>query len=168
MKSTPARQFETLMDSMEVQGYEHYEISNFAKPGCYSRHNSAYWKGKKYLGIGPSAHSFNGESRQWNPANNAQYLKFIEAEEGPLYFEREVLSLVQQYNEYVMTSLRTIWGCDLEKVKSLGTDFENYFLENVKQFVENEQIRVNNGIYTLARKGKLLADQIAMELFWED
>ncbi len=161
-----AQQFEMLMDAMEQKGYEHYEISNFAKPGWYSRHNSSYWKGKKYIGIGPSAHSYNGKSRQWNPANNAKYLKFIQSKEGPLFFEREVLSSEQQYNEYVMTSLRTIWGCDLTKINSFGDQYEKHFLNTIQQFLENETVNHKKETYSLTRKGKLLADQIAMELFY--
>lgn len=160
-----AIQFETLINAMEAEGYEHYEISNFAKPGLYSKHNSNYWKGVKYLGLGPSAHSFNGESRQWNVANNAHYIKGVAAR--TLNFEKEILSTAQQYNEYIMTSMRTIWGCDLRKIKNWGADFENYFLKNVNPFLENETVLKEDHHFYLSKKGKLLADNIAMSLFWE-
>lgn len=158
-----ALQFEVMLKAMQLQGYDHYEISNFALPGCYSRHNSSYWLGKKYLGIGPSAHSFNGVSRQWNIANNAKYMAALAA--GNLSFEKEILTPAQQYDEYVMTSLRTIWGCDLRKVETFGEDFKIHFLKNVAPFIQQETVVEKEGIYYLTPKGKLLADKIAMELF---
>lgn len=161
-----ARQFEMLIYAMKRNEYEHYEISNFAKEGWYSKHNSNYWKGAKYLGLGPSAHSFDGESRQWNIANNAQYLKAIQ--NGFSSFEKEIISPETRYNEYVMTSLRTSWGCDLNELKKIGGEFEKFFLKNVIPFITNELVEEKrNRIYILTEKGKLLADNIAMELFWE-
>ncbi|MCR9286613.1 radical SAM family heme chaperone HemW [Saprospiraceae bacterium] len=161
-----ARQFEMLIHAMKRNEYEHYEISNFAKEGWYSKHNSNYWKGAKYLGLGPSAHSFDGESRQWNIANNAQYLKAIQ--NGFSSFEKEIISPETRYNEYVMTSLRTSWGCDLNELKKIGGEFEKFFLKNVIPFITNELVEEKrNRIYILTEKGKLLADNIAMELFWE-
>lgn len=161
-----ARQFEMLMKAMKQNDYEHYEISNFAKSGWYSHHNSSYWKGAKYLGLGPSAHSFDSSSRQWNVANNAQYLKRINKQDATLFYEKEILSPEQQYNEYVMTSLRTIWGCDLNKVQSFGAQFKSHFLKTVQQFVDNEAVTQNGDTFFLTQKGKLLADQVAMELFY--
>src|SRR5690606_35728207 len=111
-----ARQFEQLMDMLGAEGFEHYEISNFAKPGRYARHNSNYWKGVPYLGVGPSAHSFDGESRQWNVPNNARYLKALQA--GELPFQRETLTEKDKLNEHIMTTLRTMWGLDLTVVES--------------------------------------------------
>lgn len=167
-----AHQFEMLMQMMEVNGYDHYEISNFAKPGKYARHNSNYWSGRSYLGVGPSAHSFDGKSRQWNIANNALYLKAIDFDkndstENSSRFEKEILSEEQQYNEYVMTALRTMWGCDLGKIKIWGGDFEKYFLKKCSFFIQNKTMIQNGDSFTLTRKGKLLADNIAMELFFE-
>lgn len=159
-----ARQFEVLVAEMEAKGYDHYEISNFALPGCYSKHNSSYWLGKKYLGIGPSAHSFNGVSRQWNVANNAKYIAGLEKNELP--FEKETLTPKQQYDEYVMTALRTIWGCDLKKVASFGEKFKSHFLKNVRPFLMDESVFEKSGHYFLTKKGKLLADKISMELFF--
>lgn len=159
-----ARQFEVMVAEMEKNGYDHYEISNFALPGCYSKHNSSYWLGKKYLGIGPSAHSFNGMSRQWNVANNAKYIKALK--HGTLNFEKEILTPEQQYDEYIMTALRTIWGCDLKKITSFGERFKKHFLKNVQPFLIDESVYEKSNHYFLTKKGKLLADKISMELFF--
>ena len=160
-----AQQFEYLIQRLHDEGFDHYEISNFAKKGWYAQHNSNYWLGKSYLGIGPAAHSFNGKSRQWNVAHNAQYIKAIG--ENTIPAEVEILSLSQQYNEYVMTSLRTIWGCDLNKIRSIQTDFGTYFKKQVQVFLDNKTVVQKEGIYTLTAEGKLLADNIAMHLFIE-
>lgn len=157
------RQFQYLIKQTATVGYEHYEISNFAKPGWHSRHNASYWQGKKYLGIGPSAHSFDGQSRQWNVANNAQYIKSLQA--GHLPFEKEILTPEQRYNEYVMVSLRTVWGCDLEKIKDLG--FEKHFLKQSTNYLEEGLIEQDGAIFKLTEKGKFLADGIAAGLFIE-
>lgn len=161
-------QFLYLMEAALNQGYEHYEISNFAKAGHYARHNSSYWLGESYLGIGPSAHSFNGSSRQWNVANNAQYLKILNGPslaklEGTRLFEREILSPATRYNEYVMTGLRTIWGCDLQKIEP---GFRAFFLENIQHFVKKGQVLVQEQNYRLSIEGKFIADHIASELFF--
>lgn len=158
-----ARQFEFLVEQTTRAGYEHYEISNFAKPGWHSRHNSSYWQGKKYLGIGPSAHSFNGYSRQWNVANNATYIRTLQA--GKLPFELEVLTPTQRYNEYVMTGLRTSWGCNLLEISKLG--FEEYFAEGAKLFLADGTMERIGDVYRLTASGKFLADGIAAELFAE-
>jgi oxygen-independent coproporphyrinogen III oxidase len=159
-----AEQFEILMQAMSQNSYIHYEISNFSKKDMYSKHNSNYWKGVSYLGVGPSAHSFDGESRQWNVANNHRYLKGIEI--GNLDFEKEVLTLHQRYNEYVMTALRTIWGVDIQYIqKKYGVEMKTFFEKKVKQFIDNELVMQQNEIYVLTVKGKFLADGIAAELF---
>lgn len=160
-----AEQMLMLIDTLTSNGYEHYEISNFAKPDRYARHNSNYWKGKSYLGIGPSAHSFNGTSRSWNIANNALYIKGILAKELPL--ETEQLSKNDRFNEYVMTSLRTKWGIDKKYVeREFGSDFLNSLLKNIEEYVYNKDVNISDqGIITLTPTGKLLADQIASELF---
>ena len=160
-----SRQFELLIEKTTENSYEHYEISNFAKPGWYSKHNSSYWKGKPYLGVGPAAHSFDGQNRQWNIAHNPKYLKAIE--KGNVPFEKEILTTAQRYNEYVMTSLRTIWGTEIEKVIAFGDKFGQHFLLNVTQFLNDGSVIEQKGVYTLATKGKHLADRIAMELFFE-
>ena len=167
-----AHQFEVLMQMMESNDYHHYEISNFAKPGNYAQHNSNYWSGVSYLGVGPSAHSFNGKSRQWNIANNALYLKAIDFDKNNINekgsrFEVEILSLKQQYNEYIMTALRTMWGCNLGKIRTWGDDFEKYFLKSSEVFLKNGTLKQDRGSFVLTKKGKLLADNIAMELFFE-
>ncbi len=160
-----AKQFEVLMSFLKEKGYEHYEISNFAKPNQYAKHNSNYWAGVPYLGLGPSAHSFNGTSRQWNVANNASYIKKMEQNLVP--FEIEYLTIAQRYNEYVMTSLRTMWGCDLEKIKTFGMDFYDYFLENSHLFLEEGlMLKKNNDCFILSDQARFRADGIAAELFW--
>ncbi len=159
-----ARQFEFLVKQTEAQGFEHYEISNFAKPGWHSRHNSSYWKGAKYLGIGPSAHSFDGVSRQWNVANNAAYLRSLN--EGEIPFEKEILTPEQRYNEYVMTSLRTMWGCDLKKIGELG--YEEHFLKNVEPYLSEGIVERSDAIFKLTPKGKFLADGVASQLFVDE
>lgn len=158
-----AQQFEILMTTLKSVGYEHYEISNFAKPNWHAHHNSNYWLGADYLGIGPSAHSFNGKSRQWNVANNTQYIKALSAQETA--FEVEILSKEQQYNEYILTALRTKWGCDLKKIENWGQPFKHHFEKISKSYLTNQLIHQKNNIFTLTDKGKLLADRIAMELF---
>ena len=158
-----ARQFEYLTARLKAAGFVHYEISNFAKPGSFAKHNSNYWTGSPYLGIGPSAHSFDGKSRQWNAANNAAYMKGIEA--GKVPFEREFLTAAQRYNEYILTALRTVWGVDLQKIEP---NFAAYFLKNVQPFLKNETVFEKQGVFCLTEKGKLLADNISMELFAED
>lgn len=157
------RQFNFLINKLESEKYEHYEISNFAKKGFYSKHNSNYWRGEKYLGIGPSAHSFNGKSRQWNVANNAKYLKSLA--ENKLNYEIEILIPEQQYNEYVMTALRTMWGVDFSKIKNMGHG--DHFSKKIKAFIAQQLITENNNHFKLTNKGKFLADGIAAELFLE-
>jgi len=158
-----ARQFEMLMESAAGKGYEHYEISNFALPGRYARHNTNYWRSESYLGIGPSAHSFDGISRQWNVANNAKYINQLC--EGIVPFEREVLTPVQQYNEYVMTALRTMWGADLEKIRTMGEEFTKHFETQAQSFLASGVLEKDAQTFRLSRAGKLLADRVAMELF---
>jgi oxygen-independent coproporphyrinogen-3 oxidase len=156
-------QFLLLMEWMEKAGYEHYEISNFAKPGFRSRHNSSYWKGEKYLGIGPSAHSFDGSSRQWNISNNNIYIDSIKKEVIP--YEKEILTATQLLNEYIMTSLRTWEGLDLNKVEEVvGEELRavsRKFIERGLMIEESDHLK-------LTREGKLLADGIAAELFFEE
>ncbi|MEM1120184.1 MAG: radical SAM family heme chaperone HemW [Bacteroidota bacterium] len=158
-----AQQFEILMQTLKANGYEHYEISNFAKPNCHARHNSNYWLGAHYLGIGPSAHSFNGYSRQWNVAHNTRYIKALR--QGDLAFDKEVLTQEQQYNEYILTALRTKWGCDLEKIEHWGPKIAQHFQKTSAPYLSKNLIQQKNDIFTLTDEGKLLADRIAMELF---
>jgi len=159
-----ARQFLLLMDWTASAGYEHYEISNFALPGKRSRHNSSYWQGKTYLGLGPSAHSFNGRSREWNIANNAKYI----AAEGSAVAELEVLTTVQQLNEYIMISLRTSEGCNLpEIIRRFGAAAANELKNNAGAYILSGTMRRVGDCFQLTREGKLLADGIASQLFFE-
>ncbi|NLR79221.1 radical SAM family heme chaperone HemW [Chitinophaga eiseniae] len=159
-----ARHFEMLMQWLETAGYEHYEISNFALPGWHSRHNSSYWQGKSYLGLGPSAHSFNGVSRQWNIANNAQYIKSIAA--GKVPFEIESLTTSMQFNEYIMTALRTSAGCQLEWVaEKFGTDLVNHLIANSQSFIRIGRMERVGDALRLTKAGRLFADGIAGDLF---
>lgn len=160
-----AKQFLLLMDKMEQQGFEHYEISNFCKPNQHSKHNSNYWKGVKYLGIGPSAHSYNGVSRQWNIANNNKYLQAIFKSEIPAALE--ILTEKNRINEYIMTSLRTIWGMDFQKIKYISEEAETEVRESAQKFVEKGWIEQLGDVLTLSKEGKLYADHIASELFIE-
>ncbi len=159
-----AEEFELLMDHLGKAGYEHYEISNFCKPGYQSKHNSNYWKQSKYLGIGPSAHSYDGDSRQFNVSNNGLYQKSLNENKVP--FEIEVLSRENKINEYIFTTLRTSWGCQLSYLKeSLDYDLvlnqSGYLHDLTKQGL----INLNEETIILTRKGKFVADQIALDLF---
>jgi oxygen-independent coproporphyrinogen-3 oxidase len=156
-----AQHFEYLMAAMKKNGYEHYEISNFAKPDAYAKHNTGYWFGHHYLGIGPSAHSFNGVSRSWNIANNALYMKQInEDNHSP---EIEILTEAECYNELVMTSLRTQWGLDLNLIQN--ENFRTHFIENISQFIDNQMIVFDGNRYVITDKGRFMADGIASDLF---
>ena len=159
-----AEQFIYMMDAMQQQGFEQYEISNFCKPGDYSRHNSNYWKGVKYLGIGPSAHSFNGETRQWNVANNAKYTASLLSGEIPA--ETELLSETNRLNEYVMTSLRTIWGLELDKLNSIAKGSDSEVLKSAQEFFDKGYIEQDGRIIRLTQAGKLYADHVAASLFF--
>jgi oxygen-independent coproporphyrinogen-3 oxidase len=159
-----AAQFLVMLNAMEQQSYEQYEISNFCKPGHYSRHNSNYWKGVKYLGIGPSAHSFNGEARQWNIANNAKYLQSLSTNTIPA--EREELTEQNRLNEYIMTSLRTMWGLDIDKLDSISKYSSSELIKASTEFFEKGWIARNGNIITLTQEGKLYADLIASGLFF--
>jgi len=154
-----AEQFHLLMQWLEEAKYEHYEISNFARPGFRSNHNSSYWQGKKYLGLGPSAHSFNGISRQWNISNNNSYIESLSRNEIP--FEKETLTDAQKMNEYIMISLRTIEGLDLNKVQISEIKVVS------QKFINEGKIVEENNFLKLTKKGKLFADGIAAELFVE-
>ncbi len=158
-----AEQFMVLMDVLHNNNFEHYEISNFALKGFEAVHNTNYWKGAQYLGIGPSAHSFNGVSRQWNVSNNPIYIDALK--HGTEYFETETLSKLNRYNEYVLTRLRTKWGCDLNYIKKeFGNTFAEHFEETSAQFLIKDLQQIDSN-YSLTKMGKLMADKIAMELF---
>ena len=160
-------QFNTLMDMAAENEFVHYEISNFGKQGCFSKHNTAYWQSKHYLGIGPSAHSYNGKSRSWNVSDNNQYIqKILDRVEG---VHQEILSKNQQYNEYIFTSLRTIWGANSETINvQFGIKFQSHFLKEVKKWESKKDIKKTEYTYTLTNSGKFLADAIASDLFIVD
>ncbi len=161
---TAQRHFDILLEVMAENGYTNYEFSNFGKPGYFSKNNTAYWTGKSYLGIGPSAHSFDGKKRGWNINNNVKYMKAIEA--GNLPIEIEELSTVDRYNEYIMTGLRTIYGVSLEKIeRDFGTEFKEYLLSQAKNYLKDHYLFLDGDILQVTRKGKFLSDGIASELF---
>lgn len=162
-----ARQFLLLIKWMKEAGYEHYEISNFAKPGFRSKHNSSYWQGKNYVGIGPSAHSYDGISRKWNVANNALYIESIKKDQ--VCFEQEILSNQDRLNEYVMTSLRTMDGLDLNIIENNFSRLERMRIENaITKYVEKKLVVQVDKKIILTNEGKLFADGIASDLFVTD
>jgi oxygen-independent coproporphyrinogen III oxidase len=156
--------FEILVDKLTQNGYIHYELSNFGKENYFSKNNSSYWLGKKYLGIGPSAHSFDGTKRSWNKANNSLYINIIKKNELPS--EAEILSKTDLYNEYIMTGLRTIWGVSFDRIAThFGQNFLNYLEKQSQKFIDNELLINENGILKTTPKGKFLCDGIASDLF---
>ncbi|WP_345948571.1 radical SAM family heme chaperone HemW [Mucilaginibacter sp. PAMB04274] len=159
-----AEQFIRLMERMQQQGFEHYEISNFSKPGQYSRHNSNYWTGVPYLGIGPSAHAYNGNTRQWNVANNALYLKALSTNSIPA--EVEELTPENRLNEYIMTSVRTMWGLNLDTLNGIQSGASAIVLKEAQPFIHKGWLMQQQQTLTLTQPGKLYADHIAAELFF--
>ncbi len=159
-----ALHFEMLMNTAMENNYEHYEISNFARNKKYSKHNTSYWQRKKYLGVGPSAHSFDGESRQWNIYNNAVYIRSLAKDEIP--FEREELSKRDKFNEYILTSLRTQWGINIELIRSeFGEEVAEKLIVKLNEQLNEAMMTVENKNYILTRKGKFFADKISLALF---
>lgn len=157
-------QFSELVKTLELAGYDHYEISNFALPGFYSRNNSAYWQGRPYLGIGPAAHSFDGNSRWWNPSHNLKYVKALAQDQLPS--EAEQLSTRDRYNESVMTGLRTRWGVSIKQVReTFGPSYEAYLLKQARPFLEGQLLFIDNEVLYTARNAKFLVDGIASDLF---
>ncbi|MFT6336893.1 MAG: oxygen-independent coproporphyrinogen-3 oxidase [Saprospiraceae bacterium] len=165
-ESVAANQFDILMDRLSIANFDHYEISNFAKKGHYAVHNSNYWLGVPYLGLGPAAHSFDGNNtRSWNLSHNPKYMTAIK--ENKLPIEHEKLSIEDAYNEFVLIRLRTIWGID---VKDLDTEFpeqKDHFLQNVQPYLDSKHIDIEKGVFRLTNSGKLFGDKISMELFVE-
>ncbi|MFL9831193.1 radical SAM family heme chaperone HemW [Flavobacterium sp. ST-87] len=156
--------FMILVETLERNGFVHYELSNFGKPDYFSKNNSAYWLGKKYIGIGPSAHSYDGISRSWNIANNSLYIKSIL--ENQLPNETEKLTMEDRYNEYIMTGLRTIWGVSLDRIQNeFGQDYLDYLVKQSQKFLNDELLFIENDILRPTSKGKFLTDGIASDLF---
>ena len=159
-----ALHFEMLMDETAIHNYEHYEISNFARHKKYSKHNTSYWQRKKYLGVGPSAHSFDGDTRQWNVYNNSIYLRTLKNSEIP--FEREELTAKDKLNEYLLTSLRTMWGMNLNFVKNnFGNDAAFELEKKLSLLIDEQLVEVKDNNFILTRKGKYFADKISLQLF---
>jgi oxygen-independent coproporphyrinogen III oxidase len=160
-------QYDIMIKVLEEANFENYEFSNFGKPGYFSRNNTAYWFGKPYVGIGPSAHSFDGFQRKWNINNNTLYIKALEKEEIPA--EVEVLSINDRYNELVMTRLRTQWGVSIEEVeRSFGIKYRKYLLREAAKFIDNGMLEWKEDNLQVSKKGKFLSDGLAAELFWVD
>jgi oxygen-independent coproporphyrinogen-3 oxidase len=160
-------QFEMLMEQTLVHGFDHYEISNFGKSGFYSRHNTSYWFGEKYIGIGPSAHSFNGTERQWNVASNMKYVKALN--QNKLAVEVENLSVNDQCNEHILTRLRTQWGIDQNQIKTLfGAKFQNNLKSLIQPYLDSKHVLEIENSYILSKEGKYLADKISSDLFIVD
>ncbi|MBL0339709.1 MAG: radical SAM family heme chaperone HemW [Bacteroidetes bacterium] len=156
--------FKILMSEAAANKFDHYEISNFGRKGFYSNHNSSYWKNKSYLGIGPSAHSYNGISRQWNISGNTAYIMAINKNEIPA--EIEILTIENKFNEYIMTGIRTKWGLSRKYIlNEFGAKFEAVFIEQINEFIDSSAIQCIDEIYTLTDSGKLIADRIASKLF---
>jgi oxygen-independent coproporphyrinogen-3 oxidase len=160
-QETAVRQFDMLIDTLEEEGFEHYEISNFAKPGFHAVHNTSYWKGVPYIGYGPSAHSYNGTKRQWNIANNMKYIKAIET--GHLPAEGEELTAIDRYNEHVLVRLRTVWGIN---PVDLDEEFKAHFSGKAQEFVDSGMLVEENNRFILTRQGKHMADFVSMELMY--
>ena len=159
--------FMILVETLQKNGFIHYELSNFGKENYFSKNNSAYWLGKKYIGIGPSAHSYDGEKRGWNIANNSLYLKAIQNNELPI--ETEILTISDRYNEYIMTGLRTIWGVSLERIENeFGLEYLNYLKKQSQKFLNDDLLSIENNILKPTSKGKFLTDGIASDLFYLD
>jgi oxygen-independent coproporphyrinogen-3 oxidase len=161
-------EFDQLIQSVKSANWIQYEISNFALNEQYiSQHNSSYWRGEKYLGVGPSAHSYDGKSRQWNKSNNAIYLKSLMQNVIP--FEREMLSDVQVINESIMTSLRTMWGVDLLKIRNeFGNKFSETLFQKSNQFQKSGLLVHDNNRLILTGAGKLIADKIILDLIFDE
>jgi oxygen-independent coproporphyrinogen-3 oxidase len=156
--------FHILVDKLSENGFIHYELSNFGKENYFSKNNSRYWLGKKYIGIGPSAHSYDGKNRGWNVSNNSLYIKSIQGNKLPI--EIETLTKTDRYNEYIMTGLRTIWGVSLERVEQeFGKTYLDYLNRQAAKFIEDHLLFVDNNILLTAKKGKFLSDGIASDLF---
>jgi len=158
------QQFQILLDHLEPADFIHYELSNFGKEGFFSRNNSAYWQGKSYLGIGPSAHSFNGQQRSWNVKNNSIYINSIQNDVFPS--EVETLTVTDRYNEYIMTGLRTMWGVSIEKVSTeFGKSYKNYLIKQAQKHINEHLLYLDDDKLLTTKKGKFLSDGIAADLF---
>ncbi|MBS3768787.1 MAG: radical SAM family heme chaperone HemW [Bacteroidales bacterium] len=158
-------QFRILMEYSKNMGFEHYELSSFALPGYYSRHNTGYWWQKPYLGLGPSAHSYNGEMRQWNVAHINTYIHSVL--NGKIPCEKEFLTMQDRFNEYLITRLRTQWGVDLATIEGkFGRGYKDHFLTAARSFLDQQYLERNGNIVALTNKGKFISDAIIREVIW--
>ena len=158
------KQYESMFNKLTAKKYINYEFCSFGKEGYFSKNNTAYWLRKKYLGIGPSAHSYNGVSRSWNISNNNLYVKAVMNDE--MYYETEKLSVADQYNEYIMTGLRTMWGVSIDYLNdNFGLKYKNYFIESSEKFIDTKHLKMENNIIKTTNEGKFLSDGIASDLF---
>ena len=159
-----AQHFQTLVNATAKAGFTHYEVCSFGKPGYFSKHNSSYWLGKPYLGVGPSAHSFDGKKRSWNVSNNKQYINTIAKNELPL--TSELLTPENRFNEYIMTGLRTIWGVSLKRIEEeFGLGVQTSLLNNAHGYLASETLKIENAHLKMTPKGQFLSDGIASDLF---
>ena len=159
-----AQHFEVLLEETSAQGLTHYETCSFGHPDYFSKHNTSYWLGKTYMGVGPSAHSFDGTKRSWNVSNNSKYIKALEVDKLP--FESEVLSVENRFNEYIMTGLRTIWGISLGKIEAdYGVKIKDHLLQNSKKFISSNTLVIEDNHLKITTSGKFLSDGIASDLF---
>ena len=159
-----AQHFEVLLEETSAQGLTHYETCSFGHPDYFSKHNTSYWLGKTYMGVGPSAHSFDGTKRSWNVSNNSKYIKALVVDKLP--FESEVLSVENRFNEYIMTGLRTIWGISLEKIEAdYGVKIKDYLLQNSEKFISSNTLVIEDNHLKITTSGKFLSDGIASDLF---
>jgi oxygen-independent coproporphyrinogen-3 oxidase len=157
-------QFNLMYDKLSDLNYINYELSSFAKKGYFSKNNSGYWLGKKYVGIGPSSHSFDGFSRSWNVSNNTLYISDIQ--NNKMYHQKEKLTQIDQYNEYIMTGLRTMWGISLSNLQEkFGKKIKTHFVTKSKKFIESKLLIIENDLIKTSKKGKFLSDGIASDLF---
>lgn len=157
-------QFNLLQTKAKQNGFIHYEISNFGQEKYFSKHNISYWKNNHYIGIGPSAHSYNGNSRRWNISSNKKYILNINSNSN--YFEQEELSTTQQYNEYIFTSLRTMWGVSLKNIqKTYGNEIKSYFVKEIEKWEVKKYVICRSNVYSLTPQGKIFADNISSDLF---
>mgnify|MGYP002696109380 FL=1 len=159
--------FKELIHTLKSNGYEHYEISNFCRPGFHSRHNSSYWTGKKYLGCGPSAHSYDGTSRQWNVASLSQYIQGIQ--KGTPYQEKEELDLYTRYNDFIITRLRTAYGIPTHILKeTFGETLFDYCMRMASPHLKQGFLTLDNHVMKLTEKGIFISDGIMSDLLWVD
>jgi oxygen-independent coproporphyrinogen-3 oxidase len=157
--------FSLLIENLTKNGFTHYEISNFARDGWFSRHNLSYWQGKDYLGLGPAAHSFTRQERSWNPASLKRYIEAMAS--GTLYRETESLSKEERYNEFILTGLRTVWGVDLQLLeKRFGQELRRYAIDNAQKFIDAGLLTVEKNVLKLSREGLFISDGIMSELMW--